>query len=1076
MAATATDVATLSIKVVHDDVDRASKSLDNLALSGAKAEAATGGVGRSVAKEMATAGTATKQLASGVESAGASAAKGLATATAETKSLTSGLEAATGMAKGVVAAIGAAAVLAVGVAIGRKIIKESEESQDALAQLEAGIKSTGGAAGLTAEELQKMASQIQDVSTESDEAVERAQALLLTFTNIRGNNFRDATVAVVDMAKKMGGLESASIQVGKALNDPIKGVTALQKVGVTFSDTQKQLIKDLVDAGRGAEAQQVILKELRTEFGGSAEAARNTLGGALTHLSNVWGDLFEVSQKSSGGVILAINAIADVIPKARTAIEDFVTNTIVGANNISAAWQKLNAVMSADLTKGLAPIRAELRRIEEERRAANALARTAPPPDAGPAGKAPPTNFNTSEEAKKAQDLIATRQEELNKLTAVNAAYGQATLTQQILGLQYDANIQKAKDRAELHGREVGRVNALTDAITRQKIVTLELVDAEARAARLRATQRDDFEKTRAAQQNVEIARVEAAQSRRVTTPVGANPDDAARRRIDLKAENDLLAARLDFAEKTRKATADQVATAQAEYDSTVKRVAAEHDLALEAQRVREENERVLAVQRAATGVIEDALDALERHENPFRKWVDDARRATNHWIAEIVGQKIGSIFGDAIGRGQNTAAAKQVTAGVTMNTAADKMITAAQIMAGAPVTNPTGTGAGPSPAGGVAQKEPAISPALQKALGYAAIAFGGFESGQAVGGALYSTSHGAFGNYARGALGGAASGALAGAAIGSVVPGIGTAAGAVIGGVTGLIGGILGIGSASKEAKKQIDEMRRAVADDMASLRASVEKDSVASARAQVEADRERRKKAIEEAYSGGGANSDTVRKRNELLKEVDKLEDDYLRQLEEEIRLKQERTVEDYQARADAATPGNEAAEAEAAFVRSQKREREDLIASFGTEIDAREQATLAALDNAQKAEYAAAKAKGFGDAVADATASFRNAPAGFWADPYFRQFATREPAPNRLAPPDRPTFTRSPSSSTTVAVRPAVTLDFSGMVVQVPQGVTDPIGFAKAVAGGVRDFIDLNGINMSIADAFEQMGQSN
>jgi hypothetical protein len=1086
----ATDVATLSIKVVHDDVDRASKSLDNLARSGAKAEASTGGVGRAVAKEMATAGTATKSFATGIETATASATNGIAAAAGQTKSLVTGLESATVAAKGMVAALAAGAVLAIGIGIGHKIIEESKESQDALAQLEAGIKSTGGAAGLTSKELQDMATHLQDVSTESDEAVERAQALLLTFTNIRGNNFRDATVAVVDMAKKMGGLESASIQVGKALNDPIKGVTALQKVGVSFTDSQKEQIKALVDSGRAAQAQQLILKELRTEFGGSAEAARNTLGGALTHLSNVWGDLFEVSAKSSGGVILAINAIADAIPHVRTAIEDFVTNTIVGANNITAAWQKLNAVMSADLTKGLAPVRAELRRIEEERAAANALARS-PGVDAGLPGGAAPQHFNESEEATKARTLAATRQEELNKLVAVNAAYGQATLTQQILGIQYDANIQKAKDRAELHGREAGRVNALTDAIARQKIITLELADAEARADRLRATQRGNFGQTRAAQQNAELARIEAAQSRRVTSPIPgvATTDEAARRRIDLKAENDLLAARLDYAEKTRKATADQVATAQAEYQSTVNRVNAEHDLAIEAQRVREENERVLAVQRAATGVVEDALDALERHENPLKKWVEDARRATNHWIAEIVGQKVGSIFGDIIGRGPDAAAAKQITAGTAMNVAADKMLTAAQLMTGAPAANPTGSSVG-SPAN-TTQKTPTISPALQKALGYAAIAFGGFQTGESVGAGLYSTSHGTFGNYARGALGGAAAGALTGAAIGSVVGPIGTAAGAVIGGVTGLVGGILGIGSASKEAKKQIDEMRKAVASDMASLRASVAKDSLESAKAAAEEDRERRRKAIEDAYSGGGANSDTVRQRNALLKEMNALEDQYIQQLEQEARVKQERTIEDYEARAAAATPGNEAAESEASFVRSQRREREDLIASFGPEIDAREAATLAALDNAQAAELAAAKAKGFADAISNAT-SVLNAPSGFKVEPYIYDYqpaAKRPPIPEPAAPltlpanrgfaiPQSPQFASASGSSSATSSRTGAMVQvlFQSGAFVVNESKT-PKQTAEEIAKAVVRQIDLTketyiGPNVTRAEALELM----
>ena len=69
------------------------------------------------------------------------------------------------------------------------------------------------------------------------------------------------------------GLEKSTIRLGKALNDPIKGVTALSRVGVTFTDGQKEQIRVLVESGRTMDAQKIILKELGSEFGGAAEAA-----------------------------------------------------------------------------------------------------------------------------------------------------------------------------------------------------------------------------------------------------------------------------------------------------------------------------------------------------------------------------------------------------------------------------------------------------------------------------------------------------------------------------------------------------------------------------------------------------------------------------------------------------------------------------------------------------------------------------------------------------------------------------------------------------------------------------------
>ena len=89
-------------------------------------------------------------------------------------------------------------------------------------------------------------------------------------------------------------VKSSAIQLGKALQDPILGVTALRRVGVNFSDAQQDVIKNLVETNQLGKAQALILKELQTEFGGSARAAGQTFSGQLTILQNTFGDLMEV--------------------------------------------------------------------------------------------------------------------------------------------------------------------------------------------------------------------------------------------------------------------------------------------------------------------------------------------------------------------------------------------------------------------------------------------------------------------------------------------------------------------------------------------------------------------------------------------------------------------------------------------------------------------------------------------------------------------------------------------------------------------------------------------------------------
>jgi phage-related protein len=183
------------------------------------------------------------------------------------------------------AALGFATLGAIGAGVAVKgFVEAAREQQKTLAQTNAVLRSTGGAAHVTAQGVEALSTALSKQTGIEDDVISGNQNLLLTFTNVRnevgkGNDiFTHATKAVLDMsvALKEDG-KSASIQLGKALNDPIKGITALSRVGVTFSADQKKVIKSLVDTGHTLDAQKIILKELDREFGGSA-AAQATAG------------------------------------------------------------------------------------------------------------------------------------------------------------------------------------------------------------------------------------------------------------------------------------------------------------------------------------------------------------------------------------------------------------------------------------------------------------------------------------------------------------------------------------------------------------------------------------------------------------------------------------------------------------------------------------------------------------------------------------------------------------------------------------------------------------------------------
>ena len=174
-------------------------------------------------------------------------------------------------------------------------LKAFDEQAKSIAQVEAGLKSTGNAVGITSQQLQKMASDLQKTSLFGDEEIlKNATAQLLTFTNIAGSEFKRTQEAALNLATRLDGdLKSSSIMLGKALNDPVANLSALSRAGIQFSTEQKTLVKSLVETNRLADAQNLILDELEKQYGGSAEAAARAGLGPFKQLQMSIGDLSE---------------------------------------------------------------------------------------------------------------------------------------------------------------------------------------------------------------------------------------------------------------------------------------------------------------------------------------------------------------------------------------------------------------------------------------------------------------------------------------------------------------------------------------------------------------------------------------------------------------------------------------------------------------------------------------------------------------------------------------------------------------------------------------------------------------
>ena len=198
------------------------------------------------------------------------------------------------------AVIGLSALTAMGVGA----VRAAEEAGVADRRLENVAKSMGlfgSQTGAVTDRLKAFADQTMKATAIDDEIIKSTQAKLLTFKNLAktadetGGAMDRATLAAIDLAAAgFGSAETNATQLGKALQDPIKGITALARAGVTFTAQEKEKIKTLVESGKMLEAQDMILSAIETQVGGTAEATAT----GTAKMNVAFGEMSEAIGKS----------------------------------------------------------------------------------------------------------------------------------------------------------------------------------------------------------------------------------------------------------------------------------------------------------------------------------------------------------------------------------------------------------------------------------------------------------------------------------------------------------------------------------------------------------------------------------------------------------------------------------------------------------------------------------------------------------------------------------------------------------------------------------------------------------
>lgn len=259
----------------------------------------------------------------------------------------------TGIAVGGFVALGAAIVGGIG---------DAREAAGLFASTEQTILSMGNAAGVSAQHVVDMASSLSDAAGKSlfgDDQIQQASNLLLTFGEIKGATLDAATALTVDLAQALGGDPQAqAMMLGKALNDPIKGITALGKAGLTFSDEQKEVIRTMVESGNIAGAQGIIIDELNKQVGGQAAAAAAAAGGwvqfkaRMGEAAETIGGLFLPAIDAVGAFL--VGTVAPAIENIVNAVSDVITTfQEAGTGSLQFALAIMNLGTALGIPGGL---------------------------------------------------------------------------------------------------------------------------------------------------------------------------------------------------------------------------------------------------------------------------------------------------------------------------------------------------------------------------------------------------------------------------------------------------------------------------------------------------------------------------------------------------------------------------------------------------------------------------------------------------------------------------------------------------------------------------------------------------
>ena len=222
-----------------------------------------------------------------------------------TASLTTASTAAKGLGASLAASLGPLLTVGAAVATVSNAIRTFSDRERDVTILRQGLENLG-AGTIALNELQEAANRLGNQTLFNQEEFTRGFNLLTSFRKIGVDAYERVAQAAADIAQvNQVDVNTSFMQLAKALQDPERNLSNLNRSGIAFTKTQQDVIKELMKTNKTAEAHAMILSIVEESYNKLSQAAAEGFAGNVDSLGEAFRDFSETLGKALEPALIA---------------------------------------------------------------------------------------------------------------------------------------------------------------------------------------------------------------------------------------------------------------------------------------------------------------------------------------------------------------------------------------------------------------------------------------------------------------------------------------------------------------------------------------------------------------------------------------------------------------------------------------------------------------------------------------------------------------------------------------------------------------------------------------------------